>query len=80
MRCLLIHAFRRVTLHDPQLPPALLPQRWPAAAAYALCRDFYRKTQKSAEQHLLSTLDTQGGSLPPAAAYFYDRFGGLKSA
>jgi phenylacetic acid degradation operon negative regulatory protein len=77
VRSLLIHAFRRVTLHDPQLPSALLPSRWPAAAAYTLCRDFYRLTQKSAEQHLLATLSTQGGPLPPAAAYFYRRFGGL---
>src|SRR5208282_1720993 len=80
VRSLLIHAFRRVTLHDPQLPPALLPPRWPAAAAYTLCRDFYRLTQKSAEQHLLATLSTQGGSLPPAAAYFYRRFGGVNRA
>lgn len=80
VRSLLIHAFRRVTLHDPQLPPALLPPRWPAAAAYALCRDFYRLTQKSAEQHLVATLSTRGGSLPPAAAYFYRRFGGLHRA
>ena len=77
VRSLLIHAFRRVTLHDPQLPAALLPQRWPAGSAYALCRDFYRLTQRSAEQHLLSTLETRGGTLPPAAAYFYARFGGL---
>ena len=77
VRSLLIHAFRRVTLHDPQLPPALLPPRWPAAAAYALCGDFYRLTQSRAEQHLLATLATPGGSLPPAAPYFYGRFGGL---
>jgi phenylacetic acid degradation operon negative regulatory protein len=78
VRSLLIHAFRRVTLHDPQLPPALLPPRWPAAGAYALCADFYRLTQRSAEQHLLATLSTPGGRLPPAAPYFYGRFGGLR--
>jgi len=77
VRSLLIHAFRRVTLHDPQLPAQLLPPRWPAAAAYALCRDFYRLTQHRAEQHLLSTLATRGGKLPPAAPYFYARFGGI---
>jgi phenylacetic acid degradation operon negative regulatory protein len=78
VRSLLIHAFRRVTLHDPQLPPALLPPRWPAAAAYALCGDFYRLTQRSAEQHLRATLSNPGGRLPPAAPYFYGRFGGLR--
>jgi phenylacetic acid degradation operon negative regulatory protein len=77
VRSLLIHAFRRVTLHDPQLPAILLPPRWPGSAAYALCRDFYRLTQRPAEQHLLATLATAGGVLPPAAPYFYRRFGGL---
>jgi phenylacetic acid degradation operon negative regulatory protein len=79
VRSLLIHAFRRVTLHDPQLPPELLPPRWPAAAAYALCRDFYRLAQRGAEQHLVATLSTDGGALRQAAPYFYRRFGGLKT-
>jgi len=77
VRSLLIPAFRRVTLHDPQLPIELLPDRWPGPAAYALCRDFYRLTHKSAEQHLIATLESREGSLPPAAPYFYGRFGGL---
>jgi phenylacetic acid degradation operon negative regulatory protein len=79
VRSLLIHAFRRVTLHDPQLPAALVPPRWPAPAAYALCRDFYLLTQRQAEQHLLATLETDRGALPPAAPYFFQRFGGLDS-
>ena len=45
MRTLLIHAYRRVLLRDPQLPAALLPLDWPGAAAYALCRDFYRAAE-----------------------------------
>ncbi len=77
VRTLLIHAFRRVTLHDPQLPAKLLPASWPAPAAYSLCRDFYRLTHKSAERHLVATLETRDGPLPPAAPYFYARFGGL---
>ena len=77
-RTLLIHDFRRVTLHDPQLPADLLPSDWPASAAYALCRDFYRLTQRRAERHLVATLETERGALPPAAAYFYRRFGGLR--
>jgi phenylacetic acid degradation operon negative regulatory protein len=77
VRSLLIHAFRRVTLHDPQLPAALLPPRWPAPAAYALCRDFYRATRRQAERYLAATLEAERGPLPPAAPYFYRRFGGL---
>ena len=47
VRTLLIHAYRRVLLRDPLLPAALLPLDWPGAAAYALCRDFYRLTHRS---------------------------------
>lgn len=77
VRTLLIHAFRRVMLRDPLLPPALLPLDWPGAAAYALCRDFYRLTHRCAERHLLATLPGNDERLPPANAAFYARFEGL---
>src|SRR5690348_14959155 len=76
VRTLLIHEFRRVTLHDPRLPPAMLPEGWRGPKAYALCRDFYRLTHRCAERHLAVTL----GPLPAAASYFYRRFGGLVSS
>jgi phenylacetic acid degradation operon negative regulatory protein len=77
VRTLLIHAYRRVLLRDPQLPPTLLPDRWPGAAAYALTRDFYRLTHSVAERHLAATFTADGDTLPPADAAFYARFGGL---
>ena len=77
VRTLLIHTYRRVLLRDPQLPAALLPLDWPGAAAYALCRDFYRLTHRAAERHLAATLRTERGALPPAEPGFYRRFGGL---
>lgn len=77
VRTLLIHAYRRVLLRDPLLPAALLPLDWPGAAAYALCRDFYKLTHRSAEQHLAATLAGSGEAFPPANAAFYGRFGGL---
>jgi phenylacetic acid degradation operon negative regulatory protein len=80
VRTMLIHAYRRVLLRDPLLPAALLPLDWPGAAAYALCRDFYRLTHRSAERHLAATLPAPGESLPPASAVFYMRFGGLDGA
>ena len=77
MRTLLIHAYRRVLLRDPQLPAALLPLDWPGAAAFTLCRDFYRLTHRAAERHLQGTLRNARGPLPPAVPAFYARFGGL---
>ena len=77
VRTLLIHEYRRVLLRDPQLPAALLPLDWPGAAAYGLCRDFYRLTHRAAELHLVSTLRGPHGPLPPANADFYRRFDGL---
>jgi phenylacetic acid degradation operon negative regulatory protein len=77
VRTLLIHAYRRVLLRDPLLPAALLPLDWPGAAAYALCRDFYRLTHRCAERHLAMTLASVDEQFPPADASFYQRFGGL---
>jgi phenylacetic acid degradation operon negative regulatory protein len=77
VRTLLIHAYRRVLLRDPLLPPALLPLDWPGAAAYALCRDFYRLTHRDAERHLAATLCEPGEPWPPADEAFHRRFGGL---
>ena len=77
VRTLLIHEYRRVLLRDPRLPVALLPLDWPGAAAYALCRDFYRLTHRCAERHLAAVLEGPHGALPPANAAFYERFGGL---
>ena len=77
VRTLLIHAYRRVLLRDPQLPSALLPLDWPGSAAGALCRDFYGLTHRAAERHLVATLEGPHGALPPAGAEFRARFGGL---
>jgi len=77
VRTLLIHDFRRVILHDPQLPEELLPRGWPAGNAYRLCGEFYRLTHRLAERHLSRTFAEEGQRLPSAARYFYRRFGGL---
>jgi len=79
VRTLLIHAYRRLQLRDPRLPAELLPLDWPGSAAFALCRDFYRLTHACAERHLLALLEGPRGALPPAAPWFYDRFGGLEA-
>jgi phenylacetic acid degradation operon negative regulatory protein len=77
VQILLMHDFRRVLLHDPQLPSQLLPALWSGGAARQLCLDLYSITYPLAQQHLMSVCETVNGPLPPAAAYFYQRFGGL---
>jgi phenylacetic acid degradation operon negative regulatory protein len=77
IRTLLIHAYRRVQLHDPQLPVELLPEPWPGAAAYELARELYRLVYAGAEQHILATLRAEDDAVPDASAALYQRFGGL---
>jgi phenylacetic acid degradation operon negative regulatory protein len=80
VRTLLIHAFRRVLLRDPRLPPVLLPLDWPGAAAYTLTRDFYRLALARAETHLAANVAVNGSRLPPADASLHRRFGGSSAA
>lgn len=77
LRTLAIHEFRRVQLHDPQLPLALLPSTWPGQIAYDLCRRIYRATHTAAQAHVLATLRREDPGAPAAAAFFYQRFGAL---
>ena len=74
-RTLLIHAFRRMLLRDPLLPPVLLPLDWPGAAAYALTRDFYQLVYRPADAYLAQRLGADFGA---ASGEFHRRFGGLE--
>ena len=78
MRTLLIHAYRRVQLHDPQLPVELLPEPWPGAQAYELARELYRLLYRPAERHIMATLQREDERAPMAEMGFYQRFGGLE--
>lgn len=80
IRTLAIHHFRRIQLHDPQLPLTLLPAAWPGKTAYDLCRDIYQQTFEKAESYIVDTLRREDVDTPvQAAPYFYHRFGGLVS-
>ena len=77
VRTLLIHAYRRVQLHDPQLPVELLPTPWPGTLAYELARQIYLHVAAAAEQHIDAALRREDAAAPLAEAAFFDRFGGL---
>ncbi len=78
IRTLLIHAYRRVQLHDPMLPVELLPDPWPGARAYELARSVYRGVHAAAEEHVMAALQREDEAAAPAEATFYQRFGGLQ--
>ncbi|WP_091875474.1 phenylacetic acid degradation operon negative regulatory protein PaaX [Massilia yuzhufengensis] len=80
IRTLLIHAYRRVQLHDPMLPLELLPTPWPGSAAYALAKEIYLLTYRQAEQHIMAMLLREDETTPPANSDFHERFGGLARA
>jgi phenylacetic acid degradation operon negative regulatory protein len=63
IRTLLIHAFRRIVLHDPLLPVELLPNPWIGAEAYTFVSRVYRQSLSGSEVHLNVTL----GSTPDEA-------------
>lgn len=75
-RLLLIHAFRRVVLHDPLLPAALLPEDWPGQAARELCAALYRKLAPGSEAWLDAHGVCEAGRLPAASIRLEERFGG----
>lgn len=77
IRVLLIHAYRRVQLHDPMLPVELLPDPWPGTAAYALAAAIYRLVAAPAEEHVMALLRAEEPDAPPADSAFFARFGGL---
>ncbi|MBC7415345.1 MAG: phenylacetic acid degradation operon negative regulatory protein PaaX [Herminiimonas sp.] len=74
MRSLLIHAFRRIQLHDPHLPAALLPSDWPGVAAYDLSQRLYRLTAPTSEVHLMQLLLEEDPGANVAAGDFHERF------
>lgn len=65
VRTLLIHAYRRVVLRDPNLPGAFLPDGWPGAQARAVCERLYGVLLKPSEQHLGMRVQTLDGPLRP---------------
>ena len=77
LRTLVIHAYRRVQLHDPQLPIELLPDPWPGTTAYELARELYQLTHEAAGQYIHAALLREDPATPAVQAAFLERFGGL---
>jgi phenylacetic acid degradation operon negative regulatory protein len=74
IRTLLIHAYRRVQLHDPQLPQALLGDGWPGETAYALCSSIYQQALSASDQYVAATLQQEQVTVRAVRDEFSHRF------
>lgn len=79
-RVLLLHSWRRVVLHDPRLPDAMLPDEWPGHAARALCARLYWKLFDASEAHLDAIAGRENARYRPLDAEALTRFGGRPAA
>jgi phenylacetic acid degradation operon negative regulatory protein len=78
VQTLLIHSFRRVVLHDPRLPAALLPKTWPGHEAYDLCRGVYLRTFQEVHHYLVKLLEEADSHPFERQPDFLNRLGGLE--
>jgi phenylacetic acid degradation operon negative regulatory protein len=73
-RTLLVHAYRRVVLREPDLPAELWPADWIGERAYAVAAACYQALSAAAEVHLLAVCQVDGVPLPPAEAVYAARY------
>lgn len=76
LRALTLHAWRRIVLHDPQLPHQMLPADWPGLSARDLCGRLYWTVFDAAEAHLDELLGQDPARYQPLKPYVHARFGG----
>jgi len=67
IRLLLIHEFRRALLHDPCLPPMLLPTPWSGDKARELCARLYRQAAPASLPAVHEALRAPGRKAYPRA-------------
>jgi len=79
-RVLLLHTWRRIALHDPQLPTPMLPAQWPGHAARDLCGRLYWKLFDASETHLQAIAGRENDRYRPLDTEVLGRFGGRPGA
>lgn len=77
LRTLLIHEYRRILLHDTDLPDELLPADWPGRAAVNLTATLYRLLDAGSIRYLRTHMEAMDGPLPAPDPGYFRRFGGL---
>lgn len=74
MRIFAIHEYRRILLHDPELPAELLPADWVGDEARQTCADLYAAVDEPATRFIVETGETASGRLPSPRSFHYRRF------
>lgn len=73
-RTLLVHAYRRVVLREPELPAELWPSDWIGEQAYAVAASCYRALSVRADAHLQSVCASGGIERAPVDPAYADRW------
>ncbi len=71
---LLVHAYRRVVLREPELPAELWPPAWIGEQAYAVAATCYRALADAAESHLRAVYAVAGLEAAPLDPVYAGRF------
>lgn len=71
---LLIHAYRRIVLKEPELPAGLWPAGWAGDTAYDMAAACYHSLEGPAEAHLLAVCEEGGAPLLPRDPDYADRY------
>lgn len=74
VRLLLVHEYRRILLHDTDVPAELLPADWPGLEARRLAADLYSRVARGSLDYVAAHLQGANGPLGAPAESFQKRF------
>lgn len=74
VRTLVVDAFRRVVLREPELPRPLWPDDWVGNRARRVAGCIYRAVAPAADRHVTTVAEQPAGPLPAPAPSFRTRF------
>ena len=76
VRLLLIHEYRRILLHDTDLPADLLPGKWPGTEARRLAAELYHALAPGSLAYIGERLQAADAPMPEVVESFARRFRG----
>ena len=74
LRIMLIHQYRRILLHDPELPTPLLPPDWNGLEAHRLCAVIYKAVEHDSNAQILRIGENRKGAYRSVTTKHSKRF------